>query len=145
MEICARCIHYAVDYFSCFLSTRPRQVSPDRCRFGLVCAQCLDGCQSDLSNVAINRNSLPVCNPIPVGVWPLSPATTLQTLDIKEGFFRISTESAIVLECFQQDACLGGIEPSDYCATGYTGPCKPFQTNLLAQPLHRSYSTSSQR
>ena len=139
---CACWIHYAGDYFSCFVSARPRQASPNSCRFELVCAQCLNGCQSDLSNVIIDRNTLPVCDPIPVGVWPLMPETTLQTLDMKEGYFRISTESPIVLKCFRQDACLGGIEQSDYCATGYTGPCKFFHTKLLAHLLHRSYCTS---
>ncbi|CAN0446746.1 unnamed protein product, partial [Scytosiphon promiscuus] len=46
---------------------------------------------------------------------------------IKEGYFRISVESAEVLECYREDACNGGIDPSDYCAIGYEGPCKSFK------------------
>ncbi|CAM9485949.1 unnamed protein product, partial [Laminaria digitata] len=40
------------------------------------------------------------------------------------GYYRVSTESLIVLKCYLEEACVGGIDPSDYCAVGYTGPCK---------------------
>lgn len=87
----------------------------------------MDGCKSDLSNVMIDRETIPTCELIPEGVWPSS--TTLLTFDIKEGYYRTSTESPIVLECYQPDACIGGTNSSNYCAIGYEGPCKTIPTN----------------
>ena len=50
--------------------------------------------------------------------------STLQTLELQPGFFRPSLESTDIRECFHEAACMGGVELSDYCAAGYTGPCK---------------------
>ena len=102
-----------------------RQTSADNCRFELACAQCLDGCESDLTDVTIDTDTLPTCEPLPEGVRSSTTATTLQSFDIEEGYYRISTESPIVLECYQKDACIGGVNFSNYCAIGYDGPCKP--------------------
>ncbi|CAN0107425.1 unnamed protein product, partial [Hapterophycus canaliculatus] len=49
---------------------------------------------------------------------------TLETLVIEPGFFRSSTASTDIRECFHEEACVGGVVPSEYCATGYTGPCE---------------------
>lgn len=81
----------------------------------------------------IDRETLPTCEPIPMGVCPSSTSTTLQTFDIKEGYFRISADSTIVLECYETDACTGGIDPSNYCAIGYTGPCKLTPRKLVGE------------
>lgn len=110
-----------------------QQTSPDTCRFEVACGQCLDGCDSDLRNVAIERTMLPTCEPIPAGVWPSSTAIVLQTFDVKKGYFRISSESPIVLECFQKDACIGGINASNYCAIGYEGPCESVYMHTRAR------------
>lgn len=112
----------------CVRVLRFQQSSPDSCRFKLACAECLDSCEVDLNNVIIDRETLPTCKPVPEGVSPPSTAITLQTFDIKEGYYRVSTDSATVLECYQMGACTGGVDPADYCAVGYTGPCKPFHT-----------------
>lgn len=122
----------------CSTPLRSRQASADSCRFELACTQCLDGCESDLSHVTIDTETLPTCEPIPEGVRPSSTATTLQSLDIQEGYYRISTESTIVLECYQKDACVGGVNFSDYCAIGYEGPCKPISKYKWAWKPHRS-------
>lgn len=87
----------------------------------------MDGCDSDLSNVRIDNEMLPICEPIPLGVKSSRTATTLQRFDLEKGYFRTSADSPNVLECYQPDACVGGIDPSDYCDIGYTGPCKSMQ------------------
>lgn len=68
--------------------------------------------------------TLPTCEPIPEGVLSSMTAITVQTFHLEEGYYRVSTESSIVLKCYLEEACVGGIDPSDYCAVGYTGPCK---------------------
>ena len=108
---------------------RSRQTFPDSCRFELACGQCLDGCDSDLSNVTVDRETLPTCEPIPEGVRPSSAAITLQTFDIQKGYYRTHAESPIVLECYQTGACIGGVNSSNYCAVGYRGPCKSIPKN----------------
>lgn len=47
-----------------------------------------------------------------------------------------------IRECFNDDACLGSagspqriVDPDDYCATGYSGPCESSTLLLLTVPL----------
>ena len=50
---------------------------------------------------------------------------TLATLRVDGGYWRATTESETVLECYNADACVGGETGSDsYCAPEYTGPCE---------------------
>lgn len=119
--------------FSCFHSVPSLQTYSALCRFELACAQCLpDGCDSDLSNVTIDTKTVPTCEAIPDGVWPNSTAITLAEFDIKKGYFRISAESPLVLECFRAEACKGGVDPRNYCANGYQGPCESIEIHLDA-------------
>lgn len=137
MRTRAYCIQYVLIDCPCLRRARSRQASPGNCRFELACAQCPGGCERELSNVTIERSTLPACDPIPVGVWPSPNSTTLQTFDLKEGYYRTSVESPVVLECYQKDACSGGINPDGYCAIGYTGPCESTRTNLCwMRPSH---------
>ncbi|CAN0375421.1 unnamed protein product, partial [Scytosiphon promiscuus] len=45
-------------------------------------------------------------------------------LTLKNGYFRTSNQSYVILQCFRRNACQGGKDADDYCASGYTGPCE---------------------
>lgn len=51
--------------------------------------------------------------------------TTLEMLVIDRGYWRVANTSRKVLECYNPDACLGGITGTPgYCQKGYEGPCE---------------------
>lgn len=56
---------------------------------------------------------------------------TLPTLDLDRGFYRTSAESQNVLKCHQKKACTGGVDTSQYCATGYQGACMSNPAGVL--------------
>jgi hypothetical protein len=60
--------------------------------------------------------------PVPKGVSPDTPGLTLQTLDLLPGHYRTNSNSTEILPCLNEDHCVGGSDPSSYCAEGYTGP-----------------------
>lgn len=68
------------------------------------------------------------------GVEASSIGTTVATLDLKEGYYRTSAGSLAVLECYLEDACVGGIDVEDYCADGYKGPCEYVSSRCIAIP-----------
>lgn len=84
----------------------------------------MDGCDTDLVNVQVGGDKPPTCKEIPMGVRPSSGVTTIETFDLEEGYYRVSSKSSIVLQCYQDDACVGGTDASNYCANGYRGPCE---------------------
>ena len=88
----------------------------------------MDGCNSDLVNVTISADKPPICEAIPVGVEASSSVTTIETFELKKGYFRASNKSVNVLECYQEDACAGGTDASNYCKPGYMGPCESLYT-----------------
>jgi hypothetical protein len=47
---------------------------------------------------------------------------TLQTLHLLPGHYRTNSNSTEILPCLNEDHCVGGSDPSSYCAEGYTGP-----------------------
>lgn len=50
---------------------------------------------------------------------------TLETLRIDPGYWRSMKNSSIVLPCWNEDACGGGLTGSaDYCDEAYRGPCE---------------------
>jgi predicted outer membrane repeat protein len=58
---------------------------------------------------------------------------TVATLPLKQGYWRVNLETQAVLECWEPSACNGGAantSVNDYCADGYTGPCKYFLYTL---------------
>lgn len=71
----------------------------------------------------VTADTVPVCEEIPDGV-ARSAATTLATFDLLEGHYRVSDQSRVIRECYLTDACVGGTDHRNYCAVGYTGPCK---------------------
>ena len=105
----------------CFIC--PYQGAAGDCRLLLVCEACWDGCQVDQSTATVTSNAIPSCRAIPVGVSTM-PTTTLETFDLLPGYFRVSAHSRDVRECYRKESCAGGDNALNYCATGYTGPCK---------------------
>lgn len=51
--------------------------------------------------------------------------TTLEELEIDQGYWRATPISKHVLECYNGNACRGGLTGAeDYCSEGYHGACK---------------------
>lgn len=72
----------------------------------------------------MTESTVPVCEELMAGANASSSDTVVATLDLKEGYYRTSAESQEVLECYSEDACVGGLDAENYCADGYEGPCK---------------------
>lgn len=79
-----------------------------------------------LSNTTVPASD---CKNLPEGAAASSAGTTLATLDLAEGFYRTSNKSDDVLECYRKGSCMGGLNASNYCATGYEGPCESNDEN----------------
>lgn len=120
----------------------------DSCRFELVCARCSTGCNAIPGGVFVEpQDTLPVCVDLSEGATAVSSGTSLATLTLEEGYYRTSAESQIVLECYQEDARLGGTAGDDSCASGYKGPCKcsgwrRCVVNLGVEPMSRVNSVT---
>lgn len=58
---------------------------------------------------------------------------TLATLSLDRGYWRTSNTSTSIRDCYNAEACEGGVAEmcghvdceDGYCAPGYTGPCEP--------------------
>lgn len=51
--------------------------------------------------------------------------TTLEKLEIDQGYWRATAYSTYVLPCYNQDACKGGMTgTAGFCRKGYQGPCE---------------------
>ena len=54
-----------------------------------------------------------------------SGVTMLEDLEIDKGYWRATNSSRDILECYNGDACRGGLTGAiDYCSAGYRGPCE---------------------
>jgi hypothetical protein len=56
-----------------------------------------------------------------------SVGTNTATLQLAAGLWRPRLEDTTVFECYNTDACKGGValtSSAQYCTAGYTGPCK---------------------
>ncbi|CAN0346271.1 unnamed protein product, partial [Ectocarpus sp. 12 AP-2014] len=88
--------------------------------FEAVCAGCdivCDGCVFERGLVG------PACSEVMAHSTSAGGSTTLQEVSIDRGYWRATSVSEEVLECFQADACLGGVTgTSRYCLEGYEGP-----------------------
>lgn len=72
----------------------------------------------------------PTTSPVCETELPLSSSSggdrTIADLTITPGYWRATNESHAIMACYNADACLGGVTgSSDYCQTGFEGPCKP--------------------
>lgn len=117
---------------SCPRVVHPLQDSTGNGRFQLACKQCLDGYEVAPGVGIITSDTVPVCKALPIGV-STSSATTLATLELLPGYFRVSAESRNVLECYRKESCAGGTNSFNYCATGYTGPCKRNTDGIISR------------
>ncbi|CBJ33597.1 conserved unknown protein [Ectocarpus siliculosus] len=72
---------------------------------------------------------------------------TLETLKLDEGYWRATTESVIILACYNADACAGGKTGADsFCASGYQGPyCAVCETDYSSSLAHTCKHCSSSR
>lgn len=66
----------------------------------------------------------PSCKESPEGTVAMSSGTTVESIVLAAGYYRTSNDSEVVIQCYRSDACVGGIDPVDYCADGYDGACK---------------------
>ncbi|CAM9095530.1 unnamed protein product, partial [Laminaria digitata] len=80
----------------------------------------------------------------PEGVNCAEPGATLQTLPVKEGYWRAALHVAYIHGCSNEDACKGGstvTSVQDYCHEGYMGPectvCAPGYGRGAANHCHR--------
>lgn len=84
------------------------------------------GCQTLCDECIFDQpNQVPVCE----GVMDHSNSSggnvTLETISIQPGYWRATVSSTDILECYNGDACLGGVSGTDdYCLEGYEGPCE---------------------
>lgn len=58
------------------------------------------------------------------GATTASAGTTLEMLELDRGYYRTSSTSQDLLECHQKQACVGGSNAEQYCASGYRDACK---------------------
>ena len=101
------------------------QVSDQPSRLDLVCAQCWTPEEPVPDSVNVKSlSTTPNCRSLPTGVSAESDGTTQETLHLKEDYWRISSASSTILECYNGDACKGGADPDKYCTSGYKGPCE---------------------
>ncbi|CAM9560896.1 unnamed protein product [Ascophyllum nodosum] len=88
-------------------------------RYPVVCLDCSD-CDSCTEK---NNSSYPTCEEAYEHTTSTGGDVVLETLNISKGHWRATPTSSEILECFNEDACLGGITGSaEFCATGYEGP-----------------------
>lgn len=84
----------------------------------------------DYANYAHNINiqdptAEPACKEALEHTTSSGVGVKLETLIIEAGFWRATNTSTILLECYNTEACEGGITGSvTFCKTGYTGPCE---------------------
>ena len=72
---------------------------------------------------------MPECTALSVaGIEHASSAggvVTLAGLKIDQGYWRATASSTNILECYNGDACRGGITGgAEYCSEGYKGACE---------------------
>ena len=91
-------------------------------RFLAVCSGCVE-CPS--CTVDKHGNVSTCSDVIEHSTSPGGSNVTLMTLLIDRGYWRATNKSTTVFECYNEDACKGGLTGSvDYCSEGYTGPCE---------------------
>lgn len=63
-----------------------------------------------------------LCESVLEHTTSLAADGTLETLDLEPGYWRSSNTSRDIRECYEADACIGGVQ--GVCASGYEGPCE---------------------
>ena len=115
---CTTCIHLqATTFLPAFLFAM--QIEN---RFDAICSGC-----GDCSSCTVDKNeTVSTCSDVfEHSTSPGGSNATLMTLEIEAGYWRATNDSTKVLECYNEDACNGGLTGSDdYCSEGYKGPCE---------------------
>ncbi|CAM9198462.1 unnamed protein product [Ectocarpus sp. 12 AP-2014] len=92
------------------------------CRFEEVCSGCAPSCQEIPASVdMIDGGLVPACEMVMAGVDASGNGMNVSTLNLTRGYWRTSAESRNVLKCYQENACVGGVDTSRYCEEGYQG------------------------
>ena len=83
-----------------------------------------DGCEIECTNCVFSEGTVePVCFIVLDHSKSIGGQTTLEDISIEDGFWRATTTSKEILQCHNEDACLGGVTGSEgYCEVGYEGP-----------------------
>ncbi|CAB1101543.1 unnamed protein product [Ectocarpus sp. CCAP 1310/34] len=90
-------------------------------RFDEVCTCCaVSNAEIPESMVVANNAFVPICETIMKGASGNAGAT-VAALELDPDYYRTSADSREVLQCHQEEACMGGVETSEYCASGYEG------------------------
>eukprot|EP00903_Cladosiphon_okamuranus_P017270 g15914.t1 len=111
-------VSFSGNAFDCqpgkFLDFNPR--SP----FEAIC----DGCETQCDNCSFDEPLLePTCEVELEHSNSSGGMTTIETLSVEPGYWRATTVSENVFECYNADACLGGLTGTTvYCLDGYEGP-----------------------
>eukprot|EP00752_Nemacystus_decipiens_P010199 g9089.t1 len=85
--------------------------------YEVACDACPDECSYCSTS---NPDSVQLCEPVMEHTTSTPVNGTLETLELARGYWRSSTTSTEIRECYETDSCVGGTE--EYCATGYDGP-----------------------
>ena len=91
--------------------------------FDEVCSRCSTSIGEDNYDEEISLDGLPLCVDPPTGAEALTSGTTVSSLSLKQGYYRTSKRSHVVVHCYQEEACPGSDVPK-ICSTGYQGPCE---------------------
>eukprot|EP00903_Cladosiphon_okamuranus_P020904 g19197.t1 len=111
---------FADNVFDCAPSTYlDSEESEDT--FEAVCNGCEDiECEGCLFEETM---LVPVCSTELDHSTSRGGSVSLELLEIDPGYWRATNTSEVVLACYNEDACLGGITGADdYCDQGYGGP-----------------------
>lgn len=100
------------------LPALPKPGSP----FEAVC----DGCETQCLNCSFDEPFLePTCTAVLEHANSSGGNTTIETLSVEPGYWRATAVSPFVFDCYNPDACVGGLTGStSYCLGGYEGPCE---------------------
>lgn len=93
-------------------------------RYDSVCG----GCPSweDCQNCTVDDiSSAPICLDALARTTANESGTTVETLSVDEGYWRVTRSSTTILACYNPDACGGGQTGTEtFCSDGYSGACK---------------------
>jgi len=85
--------------------------------FAVAC----EGCTGDCYNCTVgNPNRVQECKPVPEHTTSLDANGSLESLTLRQGFWRSYRLSKEIRACYEASACVGGTET--YCREGYQGP-----------------------
>lgn len=96
-------------------------------QYNTVC----DGCDNiECENCKIKDGySRPICSELLDHTDSRGGSARLETLVMEPGYWRATNTSKNILECFNMNACRGGVTgSSEYCLRGYGGPCEQSMT-----------------